>query len=115
MTNEILVQNGGKAKEHTVRVCWDAVNSVVRMLASMTRDEFEAYFEANQGKLSEMEHTIIANRKDPKMIWAILDRVLGKATQPVEVEHKAITHEDILNRIEAAKREKAIETTCREV
>jgi hypothetical protein len=116
MANEIAIKNGGRPKENTVTVCWETVNNIVRLLTwPCSQEEFEKYLVENDHKLSEMDRVIINSRKNPQVIWAILDRVLGKATQQLEVEHRTITHEDILRRLEAAKNERAIETSCKKV
>ena len=101
----IVLPAGGSAKESSHKLCWQAVNNIVRMLFGMSKEDLDAYIETNQNKMSMAELAVLANAKDPRMIWAILDRVLGKATQTVEVENKALTHADIMKQIEEMRNE----------
>ena len=106
MTKDILPIKlpPGMVKQETSKFCWKTVHKLVFMIFGMAEDELLRYINTHQGEFSRAERVLLNESHDPKIIWALLERCIGKSVQPIE-DNRAITHDDLMKRLEEIKRE----------
>lgn len=89
----------GKAKDITRDVVWAAVHDVALMLFKLSESELEDYVKKNSEKFPRAVRVLIDNSEDPRVIWAFIERIIGKRDYDVNITNNIITHEDLLQRL----------------
>jgi len=96
---------GGRAKGSSKQLCWDTINKLIRLIFGMSEAEMANYVIANEKAMSRAEKVLINESNDPRIIWALLERCVGKSMPMEEDERRSLTHEDIMKKIEEMRRD----------
>jgi len=97
--------NAGQAKQITKDIVWKSVHHLAYLLFKCSDKDLAVYLRDHGAELSRAEIALLNASKDPRVIWAFIERIIGKAEQHVDVTCENITHEDILRRLEESQRE----------
>lgn len=89
------------AKDITKGVVWGSLHKLALLLFKMSDNELNQFVMQHPDQLCKAELTLLEHADDPRIIWAFIERVIGKAEpqQSQEKTSNVITHDDILAKI----------------